>query len=38
MGTIINEYDKSKSTDYIVDENQHRLETLNSYTQYLSSQ
>lgn len=35
-GTIVDEYGRPEPMDYIVDEEQYRLETLSSYTQYLS--
>jgi hypothetical protein len=35
-GTVVDEYGRPEPMDYIVDEEQYRLETLSSYSQYLS--
>ncbi|KAG1440623.1 hypothetical protein G6F56_011845 [Rhizopus delemar] len=35
-GSLINEYGRPEPIDYIVDEEQFRLETLSSHTQYLA--
>jgi hypothetical protein len=35
-GTVVDEYGRPEPMDYIVDEEQYRLETLSSYAQYLS--
>jgi hypothetical protein len=35
-GSVIEEYSRPESVDYIVDEEQFRLETLSSHTQYLA--
>lgn len=35
-GSVVDQYGRSDPTDYIVDEEQFRLETLNSHKQYLA--